>query len=98
MMIGVLPLGYHDGVDRRLSNKGFVAIKGVACPIIGRVSMNLTTVDLSKVPDAKVGDEVEVYSDKPADKNSIANVAKVCDTIPYDILVNLAGSTRRVVK
>jgi alanine racemase len=98
MTIGNLPLGYHDGVDRRLSNKGFVTIKGVACPIIGRVSMNLTTIDLSEVPDAKVGDEVVVYSDNPADKNSITNVARVCDTIPYDILVNLAASTRRIIE
>lgn len=96
-LLGVLPLGYYDGVDRRLSNKGFVTINGIPCPIIGRVSMNITTVDIIKVSNPKIGDEVLVYSQYRSDRNSIENVAKICKTIPYDILVGLAASTRRVV-
>lgn len=95
-VIGVLPIGYYDGVDRELSNKGIVKINGVDCPIIGRVSMNLTTVDISGT-NVKMGDEVIIYSDNPKDKNSIENTAKICKKIPYEILVNLAESTRRVV-
>src|SRR3989344_1699321 len=94
-IIGIIPAGYYDGVNRGLSNKGFVKIKNIFCPIIGRVSMNMTTVDLSKTY-AKIGDEVIIYSDNPQNKNSVENAAKICKKIPYEILVNLAESTKRV--
>lgn len=97
ILVGILPIGYYDGVDRRLSNKGVVTIDGIICPIIGRVSMNITTVDLTKVGSAQVGQSVVVYSNSPADPNCIENVAKFCKTIPYDILIGLAASTKRVV-
>ncbi len=93
--LGVLALGYYDGMDRRLSNKGFVLVEGVICPIIGKVSMNITTIDISKVKNPFVGQEAIVYSDNPKDKNSIQNCAKFCSTIPYELLINLASSTRR---
>lgn len=89
-LLGVLPLGYYDGVDRRLSNKGFVEVAGVKCPIIGMVSMNITTIDLSKIKDPFIGMEVNIYP-------SIQNAAKICKTIPYDILIGLAASTKRVI-
>lgn len=95
--IGILPLGYYDGVDRGLSNKGIVKIAGLECPIIGKVSMNITTIDLSKLKDPKVGQEVLIYSDNPEDKNSIENTARICKKIPYEILINLAQSTKRVI-
>lgn len=97
MLIGILPIGYYDGVDRGLSNKGIVTIDDKICPIIGRVSMNLTTIDLSKIESPKVGQQVVVYSNNKQDKNSIENVAKICKKIPYEILVNLAASTKRVI-
>ena len=95
--IGILPLGYYDGIDRRLSNKGSVVIGNIVCPIIGRVSMNITNIDLSKIPNPYIGEEVIVYSSNPKDPNSIENSAKLCKTIPYDILIHLAASTKRVV-
>lgn len=97
MILGVLGAGYYDGVDRRLSNKGIVLVDGVECPIIGRVSMNITTIDLSRVSNPYIGQEVLIYSDNPADKNSIENAAKICKTISYDILIGLAASTKRGV-
>lgn len=97
MILGVLPAGYYDGVDRRLSNKGLVTIDGIICPIIGRVSMNITTIDISKVPNPKIGEVVFVYSNNRKDINSIENSAKICNTIPYELLVHLAQSTKRVV-
>ncbi len=95
-VIAVLPLGYNDGVNRRLSNKGFVLVKGVRCPIFGKVSMNITVIDITKVQNATIGDEAIVYSDNPNDKNSIINSAKVCKTIPYELLVYLNASTKRI--
>ncbi len=97
LALGILPLGYNDGLDRRLSNKGIVLVRGAECPIIGMVSMNVAAIDLSKVKNPKIGEEVVVYSDKILDKNSIVNSAKLCSTIPYDIMVNLVSTTRRIV-
>ena len=97
MVIGVLPLGYFDGLERRLSNNGFVMIDDVECPILGRVSMNITTIDITALKNPEVGESVIVYSDNPSDKNSVFTVARECDTIPYDILVGLAGTTKREV-
>ncbi len=97
MKIGLLPLGYYEGVDRRLSNKGSVTVDGVVCPILGRVSMNMTTIDLSYVKNPKVGDEVCIYSDANHEVNSLASAAKTADTIPYELLVHLAGTVRREI-
>ena len=96
-IIGIIPAGYYDGVDRGLSNKGFVKIKNIFFPIIGRVSMNITTVDITSIKNAKIGDEIVVYSDHSSDRNSIENTAKICKKIPYEILVNLAESTKRII-
>lgn len=95
--IGILPVGYFDGVDRRLSNLGIVTIDGVECPIIGRVSMNITTIDLSKVSNPYVGQEVTVFSHNPKDSNSIINSSKLCQTIPYDLLVKINPTTHREI-
>lgn len=96
MRIGVLPLGYYEGIDRRLSNKGFVKFKDKDIPIIGRVSMNLTTVDLTGT-NVKRWSHIEVISPKIEDKNSIDSMAEICGTIPYVILVKLDKATRRTI-
>jgi len=97
MQIAILPIGYFDGVDRRLSNIGFTLVNGVYCPIVGRVSMNITIIDVSKVTNVKVGQEVIVYSNNPADKNSILNAAKLCNEPAYVLLGNLASPTKRIL-
>lgn len=95
MKIAVIPAGYYEGVDRRLSNKGVVKVGKVYCPIIGRVSMNMTTIDVSSVKNVKVGDEVVIYSNNPKDKNSIYNSAILAETIPYEIVTKISESVRR---
>lgn len=97
MKIAILPLGYYDGVDRRLSNRGCVQISGKYCPIIGNVSMNINTIDISGVKNAHIGQEVVVYSNNKAGQNSIENAAKSAKTIPYDILTHLAAPTKRIL-
>lgn len=97
MIIGVLPVGYHDGVDIRLSNKGFVKYKGNFCKISGRVSMNITTIDISEIKDAKIGDEIVIYSNSPKDLNSIDSASRLCNTISYDLLIHLVSSTKREI-
>jgi len=97
MLIGVLPVGYYDGVDRRLSNKGIFLVNNIPCPLLGKVSMNVNIIDINNVPNPTIGQEVVIYSSNPVDKNSLINAAKICKTIPYDLLVNLAETTRRVI-
>lgn len=96
MIIGILPAGYYEGVDRRLSNLGVIKVRGVYCPILGRVSMNMTTIDLTHIPDAEVGDEAEVFSNNPDDENFVKKQA-VAGSISYELFVHIAESVRREV-
>jgi len=97
MKIATIPLGYYEGLDRRLTNKGFVKIKNIYCPIIGRVSMNITSIDVSEIKDIKIGDSVEIISCNSVDKNSIESMAALCSAASYEILVHLAPHLRRTV-
>jgi len=98
MLIATIPAGYAEGVDRRLSNKGQVEVNGILCPIIGRVSMNITTIDISGVPEVKMGDTVTIISDDNASPISVNNIATTCQTIPYEILVHIPAHLRRVIR
>ncbi len=105
MVIANIPAGYFEGVDRRLSSglddtvRGFIQIEPsrISCPIVGRVSMNITTVDVSKVPEIKVGDVTIVISNVSADPNSIVSMAKKCETISYEIAIHIPEHLKRVV-
>jgi alanine racemase len=94
--IGVIPVGYNEGLDRRLSNKGWVKYKNKFYPVVGRVCMNLAMVNLGNTK-AKLFNEVEIISNNRKDKNSIENMASVCKTIPYDLLVKINSSIRRII-
>ncbi len=95
--IATVPVGYFEGVDRRLSNRGVMTISGIPCPIIGRVSMNITTIDVSDVPNAHLEMPVLVFSDKKDDPNSLVNAAALCETTPLEILVHIPQHLRRTV-
>ncbi|MFH1145669.1 MAG: alanine racemase [bacterium] len=97
MKIATIPVGYFEGVDRRLSNKGFFMIKGKPCPIVGRVSMNISTADVSDLPDVKMNDDVLVISKERSDLNSVEEIARLCETVPYEILVHIPQHLRRTV-
>lgn len=98
MGIAVVSCGYAEGVPRALSNVGCFYRGAVALPIVGRVSMNMTTVDVSALPmPVRIEDEVEIFSDDPAKENSIVSIARACGTIPYEILVRLPSLARREI-
>jgi len=92
--IAVLPLGYADGFSRRNSNCASVLIRGARAPVVGRVCMDLTLVDVTDLPDARPGDEVVVYGRQGDDMISILDVAERLDTAPQ--VVVMAGLSRRV--
>jgi alanine racemase len=96
MRIGVLSLGYYEGVNRSLSKKGTVKIGNTYAPIVGRVCMNHTMISLEGST-AKAGDEVVVYSNEPDDKNTIDSVATDHDLFNYNLLTALNRDVRRVL-
>jgi alanine racemase len=92
--IGLVPVGYGDGYSRSLSNRSAVSIRGKMAPVRGRVSMDQIVVDLAGIPEAELGDEVEIISSDPAAPHSAERLAALVDTIPYEILT--AVGTARV--
>lgn len=94
--IASVPIGYAEGIDRGLSNNGYVYVRGVACPIVGRVSMNITSIDVTAVPDVQFGDEVIVLSNNPGDKNSVEHITKAIERIPYEMVARIPAHLWRV--
>jgi alanine racemase len=97
MHIAVVPVGYFEGVDRRLSNQAGFMIKKTYCPIVGRVSMDMTTVDVSNNKNIAFGDRVQVIGLEAKENNSILTWSKICQTIPYELLVKIPSHLARVV-
>lgn len=97
MWIATIPVGYFEGLDRRLSNKGYVqvGVNKILCPIIGRISMNMASIDISNIANVKIGDEVIVISNNMSDKNSIISMAEMANTISYEIAVHIPAHLKR---
>jgi alanine racemase len=95
-LIATLPVGYGDGYSRFLSNKGEVLIQGKRCPIIGRVCMDFCMVDVSKIPQVKVGDEVVLLGNQGTDRITAAEIADWIGTIPYEVVCSIGRRVPRV--
>lgn len=95
--IAILPLGYNEGISRLHSNRGEVMINNTSCPIVGNVSMNMTTVKLTRNSDARQGDKVILISPNANSSCSAYKLASLCQTIPYEILTSLHASIRREI-
>lgn len=96
MRIGVLPLGYYEGINRAFSNTGVVSVGPNTVPIVGRVCMNHTMINLEGT-DAQVGDRVIVYSSNPEAPNSIEQLATTHHLFNYNLLTALSTDVRRVI-
>ena len=88
MTIGIIPLGYADGYDRRLSNKFFVLINGEKCNIVGNICMDCFMVDVSQVG-AKIGDSVVLLGVQKNNEITIYDIANVLGVSPYEVLLKL---------
>jgi alanine racemase len=96
MRIAVLAAGYADGIPHRLSNRGSVIAKGVAAPIVGAVSMDLTTIDVTACPDLRAGEAVTLLG-KDGDLSIDAQqIAKIAGTISYSVLCGISARVKRV--
>jgi alanine racemase len=96
--VGTVPAGYADGVPLAASNSGQVLIRGKACNIIGRVSMDYLTVDLNGCPASKVGDEVVLVGRSGREEITIEDWARIKQTHPYDIICSLGNRVERVYR
>ena len=95
-VIATLPIGYNDGLRRVLSNRGRVLVGGRSAPIVGRVSMDWTIVDVTDIPGAAVGTEVIVIGESGSDRISAAEIGRLCDTISYEITCGISYRVPRV--
>jgi alanine racemase len=94
---GTLCIGYGDGVPRALwPGRGAVLIRGRRVPVIGRVSMDMTTVDLTEVPEARPGDVATLFGEDGGEAISVDEFAGRCGTISYEILTGLTPRLPRV--
>ncbi len=95
MRVGVVPAGYADGVPRALSNRGTFVVDGALCPIVGRVAMNMTSIDLTEAPNAHVGSKVTLLGADGDARVDADMWATWCETINYEIVARLPGHLPR---
>lgn len=91
--IATIPIGYADGINRRMG-RGRVSfmVNGVACPTVGNICMDICMIDVTGVPDVKVGDSVEIFGER----NPVGPIAEALDTIGYEILTSVSPRVRRL--
>ena len=93
--IATIAVGYADGYNRALSNQGEVLIGGRRYPVVGRVSMNWVSVDLGPATAVQVGDEVVLIGAQGDEAIWANELAKICRTIPYEILTSINSLVER---
>ena len=94
--IATLPLGYNDGVSWRLGNCGEVLVRGQRAPMVGRVSMDYTTIDVGHIRGVSVGDPVLLFGANQGGRLGIEEVARKAGTIPYEITCSVGKRVPRV--
>ncbi len=96
LKVATIPIGYADGYDRRLSNKGSVLYKGQRLPIIGRICMDQLMIDATAAEEIKVGDAVTLIGRDNDAEITVGDIAKLLDTITYEISCKLAARIPRI--
>ncbi len=96
MRIAVLAVGYADGLPHRLSNRGQVIAGGRLVPILGAVSMDLTTIDVSDCPELRPGDVVTLLGAEGETRLDAQQMARLAGTISYDVLCGIRARVRRL--
>jgi alanine racemase len=96
MRIAVLAAGYADGIPHRLSNRGKVIAAGKLTPMLGTVSMDLTTIDVSHAPQLQPGDVVTLLGTEGSASLDAQQIAKTAGTISYTVLCGISARVKRV--
>jgi alanine racemase len=95
--LALLPAGYADGLNRLLSNRGAALVRGQRAPIAGRVSMDQTTIDVTDIPGAAVGDEAVLLGAQGNQRITADDVAQATGTISYEVLCAIGARVPRVM-
>ena len=93
--IATVPVGYGDGLIRATSNRAEVLVRGRRCPVVGNVSMDLTGIDVSTLPDVQLGDEVVLLGAQGGDAIDAHELARSAGTIHYEVLTNVSRRVPR---
>ena len=96
MRVAVLAAGYADGIPHRLGNAGSVIVHGKLAPIVGAVSMDLTTVDVTRAAETQVGDAVTLLGREGDVSIDAQQIAKLARTISYSVLCGIHARVKRV--
>ena len=95
MKVATVTTGYADGLNRLLSNKGFVMINGYKAPIVGRICMDQTLVDVTEIPDVKMGTEVVIIGESGDLTYTADDMAQDLGTIGYEVICNITKRVQR---
>lgn len=95
MRIAVLAAGYADGIPHRLGNRGSVIVNGKLAPILGAVSMDLTTIDATQAPELRVGDPVTLLGSEGHVSIDATQIARLAGTISYSVLCGIHARVKR---
>lgn len=95
-VIATLPVGYHDGYMRNLSNRGRVIIRGAFAPVVGRVSMDLTMVDVTDIPGVQLHDEVTLLGSVDELAITAEEIATATGTLSYEVTCGVSERVPRV--
>jgi alanine racemase len=98
MVIGIVAVGYEDGYFRNLSNRVQMRYGDQFVPVLGRVSMDYTIIDLTGIPQAAEGDIITVIDNQPESPCNAAGLAELSGTIPYEILTAIGNRVKRVLR
>jgi alanine racemase len=96
-VIATIPVGYADGLNRLLSNKGDVLVGGKRCPIAGIITMDMTMVDVTDVKGVSLGDEVVIIGSQGTEQVKAEELAKIQDTVNYEITCAISSRVPRIV-
>ena len=83
--IATLPVGYADGLSRALSNVGEVLVHGQRAPLVGQITMDMCMIDVTDIPQARIGDEVVLIGSQGGDRITVEAMAARCGQIPYEV-------------
>jgi alanine racemase len=97
-LVATVPIGYHDGYARALSNRGRVIVRGCYAPVAGRISMDLTLLDVTDVPGVEPGDQVTLIGADGQLSVTAEEIAKIAGTISYEITCGISARVPRRFK
>ncbi len=94
-LIATVAMGYGDALMRAASNRGFMLVRGKRCPIVGNISMDLTTLDVTAVQGCSVGDEAVLIGEQQGERLAAEQLARACGTIVYEVLTGISPRVPR---